>query len=296
MNQHDRRDQEVRNYVRNRMAGEIPPEFVGNVMNDVHRTPQRTRGPAWSIFATLGTVAAAAVAVVIGLNFLNDGGGVGSQPSPSTSATAIGSESVQPSASASGSSAPSASASAEATTGDGEFGPIHSMSPEEAFANAQTCDSGPLISNAEPTDLSYRISFPEGWSTNEEVPGQYSACTLFGPEPFEVSDAAFPPEGVEIVVNVPPGGDFTTDGEILATEEYTVDGVAALRYEIGRSDAGFGAQDGVVWIIAIGGGLPAVGNDRPYLFIGTGSNDSAELAERVDILDRMIATLDLGAE
>jgi hypothetical protein len=233
--------------------------------------------------------------VVIGLN-LADSGGVGDQPSASSA-----SESAAPSASAteeppaSPSEEPTVTPSAAPLPSEGEFGPIHSMTPEEAFPNAQVCENPGAVVNAEPTDIDWRMAFPADWYTNEGNAAR-SACTAFAPVPFQVSGDGQMPESVVIVADVPPGGDFSTDGEILATEEYTVDGVAAVRYEIGRSEAGFGAEDGILWVVAIEGGLPAVGNDRPYLIIGTGSNDPTDYAERVDILDRMIATLDLGAE
>lgn len=281
MNEHDRRDQEVRNYVRNRMAGEIPPEFVGNVMNDVHRTPQRTRGPAWPIFATLATVAAAALAVVVGLNLL-DGGGVGNQPSPSGQS------------SASATAQPTASPTAVPSTGEGEFGPIHSMAPEDAFANGQACEVIDAIVNAEQTTLTWRVSFPDGWSTNEDSTGLRSACTLFAPEPFEASDDQAIPETVAIVTDIAPGGDYAPDGASFTTMEYTTDGVPAVRYEI--EPGGFVTDPTVAWIIGIAGALPAETNDKPYLIFSTRSADAAELALWTDVLDRMVATLDIGAE
>ena len=61
------------------------------------------------------------------------------------------------------------------------------------------------------------------------------------------------------------------------------------------SEGGFASPSpSVLWIIAVAGDLPAEGNDQPYLAIGTGSADPDELAARVDILDRMVATLNIG--
>ena len=295
MNDNDARDQEVRSYVRNRMAGDIPPEFTGNVMNQVQRTNQRNRGLAWPILTALGTIAAAAVVVIIGLNLVNQGG-VGTQPSltPAPTASAASTPSGTPEASASASEEPTPSPSAEATTGEGEFGPIHSMAPEDAFANAQTCEVSDAIVNAEPTTLSWQISFPEGWSTNEESTELRSACTLFAPVPFEAPDDQAVPESVAIETDIPPGGDYQHGGASATTEEFTVDGVAAVRYDIEPTDGGFVSEPTVVWIIAIAGNLPAEGNDQPYLAISTRSADPDEMAAWTDVLDRMVATLDIG--
>ena len=65
-----------------------------------------------------------------------------------------------------------------------------------------------------------------------------------------------------------------------------------MRYEV--EPGGFVTEPTVVWIIAIGGNLPAEGNDQPYLAISTSSADPDELAEWTEVLDRMVATLDIG--
>ena len=293
MNENDGHDREVRDYVRNRMAADMPPEFTRDVMNDVQRTPQRRRGGAWPIFTGLATVTAAVAAVVIGLALLNQPDEVGTgSPTPSASASPEATQSPTPEASATKEATPSATA--EPTSGDGEFGPIHSMSPADAFANGQTCEVTTAIVNAEVTDFNWAISFPEGWFTNEPSTEHRSSCTLFGPEPFEAPDGQEIPDSVVIYTEIPPGGDFSTDDEIIRTERFTVDGVPALRYEFAASDGGFTPEPHVLWIIGIGGNLPAVGNDQPYLALTTFSNDPDELAAQVDILDRMVATFDLG--
>jgi hypothetical protein len=288
MNENDGRDREVREYVRNRMAADMPPEFTRDVMNDVHRTTQR-RGFAWPIFTGLATVAAAVAVVVIGLGLLNQPGDVGSQPTASASASPDATVSPTPIASAREEATPSPSA--EPTADDGEFGPIYSMAPEEAFANGQSCEVTNAIVNAEPTTLAWSISFPEGWSTNEESTEFRSSCTLFDSEPVDASDDQ---STVAIVTETLPGGDFTTDGSSVTTTEYTVDGVAAVRYDIEPGDGGFVTAPMVVWVIAIAGNLPAEGNDQPYLIFQTYSDDPDTFAEWTDVLDRMVATLDIG--
>ena len=42
------------------------------------------------------------------------------------------------------------------------------------------------------------------------------------------------------------------------------------------------------------GNLPGEGNDQPYLVFPTHSDDPDEMAEWTDVLDRMVATLDIG--
>ena len=288
MNQNDGRDQEVRTYVRNRMTADMPPEFTRDVMNDVHRTAQRRGGFAWPIFTGLATVAAAVAVVVIGLGLINQDG-VGPQPTLSPSASPSALPSQTPEATGSGEATPSPSA--EPTIGEGAFGPIHSMAPDEAFDNGQTCEVTNAIVNAEPTDLTWRIFFPAGWSTNEESTELRSSCTLFASEPFEAPDDQAIPESVAIVTDIPAGGEFDAGGASVTTE-YTVDGVAAVRYEV--EPGGFVTEPTVVWIIAIAGNLPAEGNDQPYLAISTSSGDSDELAEWTEVLDRMVATLEIG--
>ncbi len=291
-------EDQLRSYMRNRMAGEIPSEFLGNVMNEVHQTDQRRRRGAWPMLTGLATVAAAVVIVVLGLNLLNRDGGVGADATPSPSATGA-SASAEPSASASAEASEpasveaSASASAEATSEDGAFGPIHSMAPDEAFDNAQTCENPGAFSNAERTDITYRISFPDGWFTNAGNEA-WAACSLFAAEEFDVAEDGTVPEQVAVTVNVPPGGDFDPGGASFTTEEYTVDGVAAVRYDIEPTDGGFVSEPAVVWIIAIRGSLPAEGNDQPYLAISTNSDNPDVFDAWVDVLDRMIATLDVG--
>ncbi len=289
MNENDVQDREVLDYVRNRMAADMPPEFTRDVMSDVHRTTQRRRGFAWPIFTGLATVAAAVAVVVIGLALINQPDGIGSESSPSPSASPATTPSPTPEASSSEEATPSPSA--QPTIGEGEFGPIHSMAPDDAFANGQTCEVTDAIVNAEPSDLTWRISFPEGWRTNESSTELRSSCTLFASEPFEAPDDRAIPESVAITTDIPAGGDFDA-GSASVTTEYTVDGVAAVRYEV--EPGGFVIEPTVVWIIAIGGNLPAEGNDQPYLAISTSSADPDELAEWTDVLDRMVATLDIG--
>ena len=292
MNRNDQDPEEVRSYVRDRMAGDLPPEFIGDVMNDVHRTPQRRRGSGgWPILAGLGTVVAAAALVIIVLPLL-DGDGVGEGPSPTASASVSAEASPTSVPSEAQSQGESASASVEATEEPiGEFGPILSMTPEEAFGAARSCENpGAITSVGDQTDDRYGISMPEDWHFNTAF-DNWAECTLFGPEPIDSTSDGTTPAGAMIVINLPPGGDFMTDGSSVETEEYTVDGVAAVRYTI--QPGGFVTAPTVVWIVAINGQLPAEGNAMPYLAVSTSAADVDEFERNVDVLDRMIATLDI---
>lgn len=90
--------QEIRSYVRSRMSGDLPPQFVEDVMHDVSRTPQRGRRgwTGWPMAAGLATVAAAIAAVAISLSVI-DGNRFGSDATPTPSASASPSASGLPS-------------------------------------------------------------------------------------------------------------------------------------------------------------------------------------------------------
>jgi hypothetical protein len=164
------------------------------------------------------------------------------------------------------------------------------MASREAFPNGQTCAvRDALTSVAEASSIGYDISFPQGWDTNVGTESR-SECTLFAPQPYDVRVDG--PGSAAISIDIPPEGDFGPGGS-ATREEYTVDGVAAVRYDIPPEDGGFNPNPTVVWIIAIAGNLPAEGNDQPYLAISTSSGDPDRMAERTDILDRMVATLDV---
>ncbi len=168
------------------------------------------------------------------------------------------------------------------------------MAPDEAFANTQTCANPDGITTVgEPSGLSYTFSFPADWYANEGTQGR-PACTLLAPEPFEAPDDQMVPPTVAIAVHMPPGGDFGRVGPDATSEKFTVDGVAAIRYDIPAKEGGFPTARAIIWIVAIGGNLPTEGNDRPYLAFSTASSDPDELAAHADILDRMVATIDIG--
>jgi hypothetical protein len=269
-------------------------------MNEIHRTPQQRRDPLWTALAAVGTVAAAALLVIAGLSFVGRGP-IGEDPSQSPAPqqptpTADASESPTAEPSPTPTRDATASPTAEPTAGAGEFGPIHSMAPDDAFDNPQSCEVANAIDTVgDETGISYSLAFPEGWFTNEAT-DRRSACTLFAEEEFAYSDDAPMPEEVAIVSNLPPGGDLGPGGTITSVEEFTVDGRPAARYEIEPEPGGFIREAAVLWVVGVAGQMPAEGNDRPYLVMSTSSADADELARLGDVLDRMVATIDIADE
>ncbi|MDQ3690741.1 MAG: hypothetical protein M3406_12060 [Chloroflexota bacterium] len=98
MNDFDDWTEEVRSYVRSRMPGDLPPQFVEDVMHDVNRTSQRGRGwMGWPMLGGLATVAGAIAVVAISLSVIGDNQ-FGSDATPTASASASPSASAVPSA------------------------------------------------------------------------------------------------------------------------------------------------------------------------------------------------------
>jgi hypothetical protein len=172
---------------------------------------------------------------------------------------------------------------------------VWEMTPEEAFGEFSFCE------NANPTHIGggrfaggYRVSHPGDW-----VPGPASEfhdfCTLFAPTPIPPSaDGSLPPETV-IIITVVPGGDFGPGGTVVSEAAYTVAGMPAIRYEVEPAEGGFISEPTVIWIVGIYGQMPGVGNDVGYLALQTDAGAPGEFSENVDVLDRMVATLDIIA-
>ena len=275
-------------------------------MKNVVGMPQRRRSWLSSPFvASLATIAAAVAAVGIGLSLVNRGGfGTGETPTPSASASP--SATATPLASVVPGLSPLPAPSADTV---GAFGPTWQMNPEEAFQPSTTCEnlSGLPTQEVGP-GVAYRISMPDDWFNRRWV----GDCMLFGPEPFEPTDPPAIPEAAAIWIDVESGGNFAPDGSVISTEEYTVDGVPTIRYEIQPSDALPSVGDPsvesglnvalrsilgrnervILWIVGVYGGLPSAASDSPpYLAITTSSGDPTEFAQHVAVLDRMVATL-----
>jgi len=94
---------------------------------------------------------------------------------------------------------------------------------------------------------------------------------------------------------VTPNSPEFEGGTITDEVAYTVDGLPAVRYEIAGSDGEFLTGDGVIWIIGVEGELPdfdslAIPN---YMAIFTSATGAGRLAQQVEALDRMVATLEI---
>ena len=203
-----------------------------------------------------------------------------------------------PSQSPISSAGPTASPEASALP-SGSYGPVWELDPATAFQESASCEN---LAGA-PTqefgqNVAWRISYPSDWSTQESYLGP---CMWFGPEPWEPDlEAPAPPDEVAIVISVldgrvTPNSPEFQGGSVTGEQEYTVAGAPAVRYEISGSDGDFLVGDGVIWVIGVEGELPDFDElaIRNYLVIYTRSPDSGALAQHVEILDRMVATLQI---
>lgn len=304
MNDFDGETEEVTSYVRQRMSGDLPPSFVEDVMKNVVDMPQRRRSWLGSpLIAGIATIAAAVAVVGIGLSTVSHGRfGTDETPTPSPtgspSATATPGATATPFPSRPGTVSALPAPSAEA---GGAYGPTWQMNPDEAFQSATTCENlSGLPTNEGGPNPAYRISMPGDWFHYLWV----GDCMLFAPEPFQpdmVEPTGPPahwfagywvPEAAAIWILVESGGNFVPDGSVISTEEYTVDGVPAIRYEILPEEGGVATERSVVWIVGVLGRLPSDAIDAPpYLAISTASNTTVEFETFVHVLDRMVATL-----
>jgi hypothetical protein len=264
----------------------MPPDFVGGVMNEVRQTPQRTRWSGWPLVATLATAAAAVAAVGIGLGLVDGRNGVGSvSPSP----TPISQPSATPAPSVSAEPLPS-----------GPFGPVWQMDPDLAFGDSQSCENMAGLPSVElGENVAWRIWLPGAWYTAESYIGE---CFWFGPQPWEQDlEDAIPPQGVAIAISLLDGRVTPTSpefegGSITAEEPFSVDGMPAIRYEIQGSDGEYLHGDGVVWIIGVEGEMPVFREGaaiQNYMSIFTSATGAGRLVQQIEVLDRMVATLDI---
>ena len=271
--------------------------------------PQRRSWSGWPILAGGATVAAAVAAVVIGLSVVRAPTDVGQDSSPTESPTRSAEPSVAPSPSASPSAAPEPTDTPEATPAPGEFGPVWSMSPEEAFAEPQSCEGSSGEQFADQGEvIRYAIALPGEWYYNPagsyafgDIGVERSECRLFGPEAFDPNFGTADNAGATIEMT---SGAWTIGGTVVGRTEYTVDGVPAVRFETEPEPNGLIETDPTVtWIVAVGGELGSEKNEgpgvttytssEPFLIISSSSEDPAEFDEFVDVLDRMVATLDV---
>ena len=216
----------------------------------------------------------------------------------SAAATPASSDSIGPIPSSVSSASPALSPDASALP-SGSYGPVWELDPAVAFPDPASCENlagAPTQEFGE--NVAWRISHPGDWSTQESYLGE---CMWFGPEPWEqdLEDPA-PPAEVAIVVSVldgrvTPSSPEFEGGSVTREQEFTVAGAPAVRYEISGSDGEFLVGDGVIWVLGVEGELPDFDQPaiRNYLVIYTSSSDPGALGQHVEVLDRMVATLEI---
>lgn len=280
-----RDDEEVTSYVRDRMTDDLPHDFVEAVMTEVQYTPQRSGGwGGWPWVAGLATAAAAVVAVAIGLSIVQPDQ-VGSSPSPTPSAAPT--VTPAPTGTSEATPGPTTTPATPAPTAgsSGEFGPVWSMTPEEAFSPPDSCEN---------PDAGYRIWMPDEWYYNTAFE-PFPECSLFAPVTFTATEDGSVPDGVAITADLrgPTGGLGFID-EIISRDTYTVAGLEAVRYVLEPGPGGQIQDSTVMWSILISGDPDA--NTAHYVVFSTDATrapDEASYLENVDVLDRMIATFKL---
>ena len=181
----------------------------------------------------------------------------------------------------------------------GLYGPLWELDPAIAFQAPASCENlagAPTMEFGQ--NVAWGISYPNDWSAQESYLGE---CMWFGAEPWEPDlEAQVPPDVVAIVIRVldgrvTPNSHEFEGGSVTREQEFTVAGAPAVRYEISGADAEFLMGDGVIWVVGVEGELPDFNElSIPYyLVIYTSSPDSGALAQKVEILDRMVATLQI---
>lgn len=277
-------EQHTRDYMSNRMRHETPPDLVDTIMGEVDRTPQRRAAIGWPVIA--GGLAVATGLAVVAIWNAPPSGPVGGVPTPSPTVTAPASPSDAPSPTLTPSAeTPQPTDEASLTPLPAPLPGVHAMTPEEAFDVPDDC-SNPAAG--------YRIWMPDEWWYNTAF-DDFDECQWFSPTTFEVTDSQTVPDEIAIVLSTTTGGDFGLPGEILSRQEHTVAGQPALRFEFTGGGGGFmpvGSRI-VVWIVGIGGELPSENTTTPWLLATTGSDMGGDYETNVDVLDRMIATIQL---
>ena len=293
MSNADSGTRKVRDYMSDRMNSQLPPDFVGDVMREVHHTPQRRGWAGWPMVAGLATMAGAVVLVAVGLSFMGDrdGTGLGGTPTPTVSP----SPSVEATASP---PPPQQTAPAIESPAQSVEPETWNMEPEEAFGSAGTCENlAGLPTQEYGENVAWRIWYPSEWYTTESYLGE---CFWFGAEPWTQTLEPPLPDEVAIVIHilnqeVTPGQTEYAGGAVISEEQYIVDGAPAIRYELEGSGGRVLRERSIVWVIGVQGELPTgEGIVSPnYMTITTSSDEAGRLAQQAEVLDRMVATLEI---
>jgi len=269
----DLRDLERRlSHALHQAAPRPDPRLAQRLLSHTAAVPQR-RG--WSPFMTsAGALAVAAVVVLAILTGLALGQlprNVGSGPDATQSASTVASE-------------------APAT-----ISPTPSETPPSPSPSAATLPDGQRCTNA---TLGYALSYPADWYANPEIEQEFgdpiAACTYFSSQPMDIApNAGLPPVvaiSFERWTEVPPTGE---GWEVVSREETSVAGLPAVVIELEQtSDAGapFSAAGDRSYGYEVE--LP----DGSVLTASTGTTANGDYAEHRDVLDQMMATVELTGD
>jgi len=251
-----------------------PPDahLAERLLSRTAATPQR-RG--WSPFMTsAGALAVAAVVVLAILTGLALGQlprNVGSGPDATQSAYTVASE-------------------APAT-----IAPTPSQTPPSPSPTASAMTDGQRCTNEV---LGYAVSYPADWYANAEIEQEFGdpipACTYFSSQPMDIApNAGLPPVvaiSFERWTEAPPAGE---GWEVVSREETSVAELPAVVTELEQiSDAGapFSAAGDRTYGYEVE--LP----DGSVLTASTGTTANGDYAEHRDVLDQMMATVELTGD
>ncbi|MGI8658607.1 MAG: hypothetical protein ACR2K4_07560, partial [Candidatus Limnocylindria bacterium] len=141
----------------------------------------------------------------------------------------------------------------------------------------------------------FAVGYPADWYTNAEIDQEFAeptpACTYFGEQPMEIGPNAGVPPTVAItfgrLTEVPPSSE---GWEVIFRDQTEVAGMPAFVIEAEQtSDAGapFSARGDRSYGYRVE--LP----DGSVIVAGTSSTADGDYAEHRDVLDAMMATLEL---
>lgn len=269
----DLRDLERRlSHALHQTAPRPDPYLAERLLSRTAAMPQR-RG--WSPFATgAGALAVAAMVVLAVLTGLALGQlprNVGSGPDASESPSTVASD------------AP------------GTISPTPAVPPPSPSSSAAGLPDGQRCTNEM---LGYAVSYPADWYANAEIEQEFGdpipACTYFSSQPMDIApNAGLPPTvaiSFERWTEVPPTGE---GWEVVSREETSVAGLPAVVIELEQtSDAGapFSAAGDRTYGYEVE--LP----DGTVLTASTGTTADGDYAEHKDVLDQMLATVELTGD
>ncbi len=182
-----------------------------------------------------------------------------------------------------------------ATALGGSSSPI--TSPTTASPTPDEVTPSPSASASQPSGgqrctndrFGFTVAYPADWYTNAEIDQEFAeptpACTYFGEQPMEIAPNAGVPPTVVVTfgrwTEVPPSGE-NWEAEVAGMPAFVIE-------EEQMSDAGapFSARGDRSYAYRVE--LP----DGTVIVAGTSSTADGDYAEHRDVLDAMMATLEL---